>query len=144
MVEPARRVAIATGVAFLALGVIQFATVMLPMRLGVPEWELAAFGELSGSLGPAAIGVALLGALGRFQPSMPLTAASLGGSIFFGVVGVLGLVVVGLNVPMVLTATATNEVGALAFRVAVAKMLILTAIYITMFFVQAYLVAARK
>lgn len=140
-----RRIGVLAGIAFLTIGLIQVAVVMLPMQLGVPEWELAAFGELSGSFGSAAIGVAILGWFAVSGRGIGLAAAAMGGSIFFGVVTVLGLLTIGLNLPMVFQATASEVPGAAEFRVAVAKMLLLTVLYLVLFFTQTFiLISARK
>lgn len=146
MAAPAtQRIGVLAGIAFLTVGLIQVAVVMLPMQLGVPEWELAAFGELSSSFGSAAIGVAILGWFALSGRGIGMAAAAMGGSIFFGVVTVLGLLTVGLNLPMVFQATASEVAAAAEFRVAVGKMLLLTAVYLVLFFSQTFiLISARK
>lgn len=140
-----QRIGVLAGIAFLTVGLIQVAVVMLPMQLGAPEWELAAFGELSGSFGSAAIGTAILGWFALSGRGIGLAAAAMGGSIFFGVVTVLGLLTIGLNLPMVFQATASEVSGAAEFRVAVVKMLLLTAVYLVLFFSQTFvLISARN
>ena len=140
-----QRIGRLAGTGFLAMGLIQVAVVLLPMQLGVPEWELAAFGELSGTFGSAAIGLTILAWFAISGRSNGLLAAAMGGSIFFTVVALLGLAVVALDLPLVLQATATGEPGAADFRVAVAKMMLLLALYLVFFFLQTYLlVSARK
>jgi hypothetical protein len=140
-----QRIGVLAGIAFLTVGLIQVAVVMLPMQLGAPEWELAAFGELSGSFGSAAIGVAILGCFALGGRGIGLPAAAMGGAIFFGIVTVLGLLTIGLNLPMVFQTTASEVPGAAEFRVAVVKMLLLTAVYLMLFFTQTFiLITARK
>ncbi len=141
-----RRIGVLAGTAFLAIGLIQVAVVMLPMQLGVPEWELAAFGELSGSFGPAAIGVAILSGFALSGRGIGLAAAAaMGGAIFLGVVALLGLLMIGLNLPVVWQVTAAEVPGAVEFRMAVAKILLLTAVYLVLFFTQTFmLISARN
>lgn len=136
---PARQVrplALGLGLTFAFAGLVQVAGALVPFRLGQPEWEIAAFGELSSILGVAAIGLAILTWLGLTGTTRVLALAALIGWVFLGVLTGVGLLAVALDIPIVLRLTDASEAAGLQFRLLTGKTLALTALWSVAFWVQ--------
>lgn len=118
-----------TAIALIVAGLAGVANTVIPLNLGDANWEVAAFGELGGTLAPTTIGVVLLGLVGaqRRKASATLTAAVLAAVV--GGLASLGALILLLDVPLVRQVTASGSPTAVQLRVLTAKSIALCGVY---------------
>lgn len=117
------------GIAFTVVGAVDVATAVLPVRLGDTNWEVAAFGELAASLAVPALGAVLVGfsAIRRRLPGLVLGVAVW--LTLLGTVAGFGLVILGLDVPLVKEFTRAGATMESQLRILIGKSVILLGLY---------------
>lgn len=119
----------AVTAAFAVVGVVNVAAVVLPTRFGDANWELAAFGELAGTFGVTLIGLGLVAFVSAWDNRFWLaTIGSLVGSVL-GVIALLGILLAGLNLPLVMQSTGGGGVAETQLRLLAAKTMALLLLY---------------
>lgn len=117
------------GIAFTVVGAVNVATTLLPVRLGDTNWEVAAFGELAASLAVPALGAVVVGfaAIRRRLPGVVLAVAIW--LTLLGTVAGFGLVILGLDIPLVKEFTHPGDIMESQLRIVIGKSVILLGLY---------------
>lgn len=125
-----RRLGVALGIALALSGLVSQVLTFYPPQWNRPEWEVAYVGEFSATVGPLAMGLSLLAALGlasKWVVARNLVAAL---AISVGVWSFVGAVIVALDLPLVLIAVRGAEGQAAAgFQVVAFKAVGLAIVY---------------
>jgi hypothetical protein len=120
---------LASAATFVAVGLVNLSATLFPLRLGDTNWELAAFGEISATIGLLAIGLAMLGFGGaRSGRPVPVIVAVVI-AVFAGSLTGFGVLVLSLDAPLVVSGTrGVGDAGVLA-RLLLTKSLLLNGCY---------------
>jgi hypothetical protein len=125
--------------ALVLAGAVNVGIVLLPLRFGDANWEVAAFGELASSYAVPTLGAALLGFLAVQRLA---TKTVLLGSVWCALLGsivTLGGLILALDIPVVLQATRGGAPAQNQLRLLVGKSVVFSGLYaLTLWFLAIY------
>jgi hypothetical protein len=137
--DQAHRLSWLIVLALVLVGAINVGIVLVPLRFGDANWEVAAFGELASSYAVPTLGAALLGflAVQRFAVKTVLL-----GSVWCALLGsivTLGGLILALDIPVVLQATRGGAPAQNQLRLLVGKSVVFSGLYaLTLWFLAIY------